>query len=319
MGPLVVPLGKAHPLPGKGQRLDACQLVVALLVGADVLHGELPVGVDADAPQGVNHLHKAGEIHPQVVGDIHPVQRLQGVHRGLHPVDARVGQLVHGAPCLGEGHVEIPGRGQQEQALFPGVHRRQDVHVAAGQGGHRPKGIAAAEVDHEPFRGLLGDRGQRRLLLHVQGAHLPHACFRPLIAPGVGEALLIGHLQHSGLALPLPQGVRQGKGRGILLPGGLLAQGLAHQGEAARPGLHAAVGVASCVLQGLGGVVLQDVDAYLPLGRGGLGHLVQGVLGLAHPEHPQGGHPHQEQRRHPAGYPQGFLGGGLHRATPFPS
>ena len=163
LGPLVVPLGKAHPLPGKGQRLDACQLVVALLVGADVLHGELPVGVDADAPQGVNHLHKAGEIHPQVVGDIHPVQCLQGVHRGFHPVDARVGQLVHGAPCLGEGHVEIPGRGQQEQALFPGVHRRQDVHVAAGQGGHRPKGIAAAEVDHEPFRGLLGDRGQRRL------------------------------------------------------------------------------------------------------------------------------------------------------------
>ena len=55
-GPLVVPFGKAHPLPGKGQCLNAGELVVPLPVGADILHRELPVRVDADAPQGVDDL-----------------------------------------------------------------------------------------------------------------------------------------------------------------------------------------------------------------------------------------------------------------------
>ena len=228
-----------------------------------------------------------------------------------------MGQLVLGAPGLGEGHIEVPGRGHQQQALGARIHRRQNIHIAAGECGNVPEGVAAAEVEQEPLWGALRHRQGLGLLLGEGNRPQPaHAFGGPLIAPGVGKAQLVGLLQQHGPAGPLLQGVRQGEGCGIFLHRRRTAQGLLQPGHRLFLPRQGAKKVSRRVRKILGRVIGQHIDGDLPLGSAGLGHLVQGPLGLtgvinAHAHRQQ----HQRQKDTPRPQEPLFRGG----AHVFPS
>ena len=199
-----VALGKGVAVAHESQRILATDAVVHALVDPAQIH----VRLEIHTPQGVDHVDKAIEIHPQVILDRQAVVVPQGLHGALDAVDAGVGQLVHGAAhrLEIEGHIVVAGRGNEQHRLGLRVDDGQDVHVAAAARRHGAVGVDAAEIGAEavlPQGRILQGRQDVLLDLGVDDRGLGHDL---RLDPG---AEVLRHIELLRIALVIRQAVDQ--------------------------------------------------------------------------------------------------------------